>query len=130
MLILNQGMPQSMTTLDKTIVHQLKATPLGDGQTLFTKICEPFIQQTKSQIQTIEKSLPSEDFESIFQAAHSLKSASATIGALSLSSICLNMEQLCREAPHKIEEVEHSYIQLKQAFTEVEDALQFELHKK
>tara|TARA_R110002074_G_scaffold402342_1_gene608074 strand:+ start:1544 stop:3883 length:2340 start_codon:yes stop_codon:yes gene_type:complete len=67
------------------------------GSTLVKNIVDLYLEHTPGLIQQIKKALSERNAESLFKAAHSLKSSSANIGALRLSVMASQFEQHGRE---------------------------------
>jgi two-component system, sensor histidine kinase and response regulator len=76
----------------------LKAiTKLGNGSNEFLKkILSIYFRDTPNHILEIQKGIQEKNPEKILQAAHSLKSTSANIGAMTLSRICRELESNIR----------------------------------
>ncbi|SEM70301.1 Hpt domain-containing protein [Nitrosomonas marina] len=64
----------------------------SNGDELVTKILGIFLETSIDQIRQIERALEDEDCENLCNAAHTLKSSSANIGADSLSSVAKRLE--------------------------------------
>lgn len=67
------------------------------GSILVKSIVDLYLEHTPGLIQQIKKALSERNAESLFKAAHSLKSSSANIGALRLSVLASQFEQNGRE---------------------------------
>jgi signal transduction histidine kinase/HPt (histidine-containing phosphotransfer) domain-containing protein/ActR/RegA family two-component response regulator len=67
------------------------------GSTLVKSVVDLYLEHTPGLIQQIKKALSERNAESLFKAAHSLKSSSANIGALRLSALASQFEQNGRE---------------------------------
>lgn len=64
---------------------------------------------------------PDPDVEMLRRLAHTLKSSSASVGALQLSQLCAQVEALARE--HKVGELDAAVAQLRREGARVRDAL-------
>ncbi|MDX2426422.1 MAG: ATP-binding protein [Cycloclasticus sp.] len=67
------------------------------GAALVRSIVDLYLEHTPGLIQQIKKAVSERNAESLFKAAHSLKSSSANIGALRLSALASQFEQNGRE---------------------------------
>lgn len=100
------------------------------GKEACVSIIESYIEDAPNIFQRLAKGLSERDITTIYKAAHSLKSSSATVGALTLSQICKELESLGRnlaqtaseEIPYDseisslIEQIYTEYERVKQAF--------------
>lgn len=86
------SMPQS--TIDFA-----KALALLDGDTeLLDEICEVYLENAPSQLGIIEEALSSGDMKTVQREAHSMKSASGSIGAHKMQALCYDMEKAGAQA--------------------------------
>jgi HPt (histidine-containing phosphotransfer) domain-containing protein len=60
-------------------------------------VIQAFVTDTPSHLRTLHAALAQADPDGLRRAAHSLKSASANIGADTLAQLCKDMEQLGRD---------------------------------
>jgi CheY-like chemotaxis protein len=98
--ILNEGLSLPVLAGNSACLDlmALKAiTKLGNGSNEFLKkIVSIYFQETPNHIFEIQKGVQEKSSEKILQAAHSLKSTSANVGAMSLSGICQELESSAR----------------------------------
>jgi len=76
----------------------LQALESNGSPGLVSRVIETYLRTSPEMIESIRQALGSEDAEAIERAAHSLKSSSATLGALELAELCKELEQIGREA--------------------------------
>lgn len=81
-------------TIDQQVIQSL--LNLG-GKDLIKELKNVFISSSQNLIQEIQNALNQKDFTSLKNQAHSLKSSSANIGAMKLSSLCLKIENASLE---------------------------------
>ena len=85
-----QDLPGSQSTFfDK----QGALAKLGNNETLLNEICSIFIQETPGILKRLCVAIDENDVETIYFAAHNLKSASDRIGALTCRDIAAKLEQ-------------------------------------
>lgn len=89
-----------------------------DGPELVVELIGLFLEDTPPLLQALEKGLVEANTEAIRQAAHTLKSTSASLGAIQLSSLCLEIETLSKTgnitaAPEKIALAQPHYERVK-----------------
>ena len=63
---------------------------------LLLEIIGMFLEDAPQRIREIEQGLASGDIKLLERAAHTLKSASANVGAMQLSSVCKRIEEIAR----------------------------------
>ena len=68
----------------------------------FGILISTYLADAKLRLQLIEQGLQNQDYEAVRLAAHSLKGASANLGALLLAQICERLELDCK-AGHYVE---------------------------
>ena len=78
--------------LDSNVLQSLKELGGDDDPGLFLELIDLFLQDAPQRMQEIEQGLADGDIRRLERAAHTLKSSSANIGALSLSALFKRME--------------------------------------
>ncbi|MCP5174378.1 MAG: Hpt domain-containing protein [Moraxellaceae bacterium] len=71
----------------------------------FGILISTYLADAKLRLQLIEQGLQNQDYEAVRLAAHSLKGASANLGALLLAQICERLEHDCKAGHYAIREV-------------------------
>ncbi|MBT5050800.1 MAG: response regulator [Rhodospirillaceae bacterium] len=85
--------PEFMTGLDSAIIEPLR---VGKPD-LWKKLVGIFLETTPASLETLEHALTNEDCPSVHVTAHTLKSASANMGAAGLSQLCRQLEAMAGE---------------------------------
>ena len=103
-------------------ISTLKDLVANTDMAFVQELIEAFLEDGREQIAAMRHSLASGDALVFQRAAHSLKSSSASIGALEFSDLARELEMLAKQgnllaAPEKLE-------QIASAFPTVEQALQ------
>ena len=62
----------------------------------FSVLIDTYLTDAKFRLQLIENGINSQDYEAVRLAAHSLKGASANLGALVLAELCEKLEYDCK----------------------------------
>ena len=84
-------------TLDPACLEQLRELdPLG-GVTFLRKVLATYLRSLDAQRDHVLVSGAQADWPALSQAAHGLKSASASVGALGLSRLCASLEEAVRQ---------------------------------
>ncbi|MGJ4803526.1 ATP-binding protein [Luteimonas sp. SDU82] len=79
--------------LDPTILEDLQAM-LGEE---VERLVDVFLEDTPRLVRTLEQAASGPDYDALREAAHSLKSSSANLGAMSLSAAAKRVELAARE---------------------------------
>ena len=66
----------------------------------FGILISTYLADAKLRLQLIEQGLQNQDYEAVRLAAHSLKGASANLGALILAELCEKLEHDCKVGSH------------------------------
>lgn len=64
---------------------------LGDAD-FFADLVDDFVTSTRTYLGTLEGALTSGDAESVYKAAHTMKSSAASMGAMTFSAMCRDVE--------------------------------------
>jgi signal transduction histidine kinase/CheY-like chemotaxis protein len=111
--------------LDSAALKQIRALQRPGGPNILHKVITSYLQDSSQLIETIRGAIAQNDPPTLHRAAHSLKSASATVGAKSLAGLCKDLEAIGRarttdNAAVLLPAIEREYCQ-------VETALRMEL---
>ena len=88
--------PPSRTVIQSEFLDSIRVLQQPGGPDLVKKVLGNYFASSPLLLDTIHKGIADADPTSIHQAAHSLKSSSANLGALHLSDLCKKMESLGR----------------------------------
>ncbi|MCU0571876.1 MAG: Hpt domain-containing protein [Syntrophobacteraceae bacterium] len=83
--------------LDFSKLNSISSLDPQGATGLLKKIIELFMEKSPELILRITAALEAGDAEVVFRAAHSLKSSSATVGAMELSETCRQLETVGRQ---------------------------------
>ena len=89
--------PGQHTILDTEALQQLREVGLASGRDVLGKAIKHFLQQTPQQVAELHQAMAAQDAKSLRFTAHSIKSASASLGALMLSRPCSELEASAAE---------------------------------
>lgn len=90
-----------MSVLDITTLTSLGGKS-GLASPLVKRVITLYRQEASKLVQGIEKALENNDHELLLRHAHTLKSSSASIGAVAVSQVARQIEQLARQG-HSVE---------------------------
>jgi len=105
------SVPESNGIIDEQVLQQLKELGAATGRDILGKIIGHFLEQAPKDMADLRQALDDRDSDRLRRIAHSLKSASANLGAKGFSSLCADLEAVGRaekltEAPALMESIE------------------------
>ncbi|RJP29226.1 MAG: Hpt domain-containing protein, partial [Candidatus Omnitrophota bacterium] len=113
----SKASPLDLTALDNIRILQTAGEP-----SILTTVIHNYLNHSQKLIHTLKQASHTTDVKSIEMAAHSLKSSSANVGAIELSSYCKKLEYASRAGST---ETLSSWIpKIESEFARVETALQ------
>ena len=119
--------PASASTLDPRALDQIRALERPGTPSMLGRVIQVYLSTTPNLLSAMRDGVAQGDSEAVRQAAHSLKSASANLGATQLAQMCQALEGQARAGgcPESGVEVDA----LETAFQQVRRALEAELAK-
>ncbi len=90
-----------------------------DGPDIVTKIGESYLENAPVQLQSIKDAVHRQDPDALWQAAHTMKSMNASVGAIRMADICHNLEVNGRAG--SLENSDQLFADLEEAFLYVKD---------
>lgn len=105
------------SVLDEGVIAELREV-MGDQ---FGVLCERYAVDAKQRLTAMAIAIVEQDADALRGQAHSLKGASANLGAMVLAQLCLTMEQLAEAASWN--EARSHLQQLEQTCEQVTDRL-------
>jgi len=112
-----------ISTLDLSVLESICDMAGEDASLLVEEMIDSYLEDTEIRLQAISSAIVESDFESIFQAAHNLKSSSANLGAVNLAQLCEELEHLGRSKI--IDNTSTLLSNAKSEFQQVQQELQF-----
>ncbi len=82
------------SAIDLSVLESICEMAGEEASLLLEEMVTSYLDDTEIRLQAIASAIEAADSESIFQAAHSMKSSSANLGAVNLSQLCEELEQL------------------------------------
>jgi len=83
--------------LDQAVLAELRAS-IGDDQEFMVELVETYVSEGSANIDGLLAAAAARDCGAIVRPAHTLKSTSASLGAMRLSAICREIEAAGRES--------------------------------
>ena len=82
--------------LDHAVLDELRAS-IGDDDAFMVELVETYVSEGETNIAGLLAAAAAQDCAAIVRPAHTLKSTSASLGALRLSAICRAIEEAGRQ---------------------------------
>ncbi len=111
--------------LDTRVLENLNALQIPGEPSVLLQVLKAYLKNSGPLLITLREYKEGDNLDSLRIAAHTLKSSSANVGAISLSSMCRRLETRCSEG---IMENVHSLIEaILKEYEKVESVLQVEI---
>ena len=115
--------PPPPADLDREVLEKIRALGGGTSSTFLVKVLNTYLQTTPALVDRMRRALDSGDAGALADAAHTLKSSSASLGAERLTSLCRRLEQAGHEgslelAPSLFSRLEIEFSQIKTALSD------------
>ena len=123
----NHGQKSSETSvsdsqiLDARIMASLRELQADDEPNFLTEIIDTFLEDGPKRLEAIQNAIRLGDSEQLHRLAHSFKGASSSLGALSFSKVCGEIEEVGRSG--SMAEAEPLFSVLLQDYEKVRIAL-------
>lgn len=85
-----------VATLDKTVINNIRAMQSDANPDLLKKVINIYLDEFEKLFEALKQAVASGDANALRAAAHSLKSSSANIGAVKMSTLCRDLEDMGR----------------------------------
>ena len=99
--VLDQSAPvldQSVPVLDESVLETLRALGGDDDPGLLVEVIDLYLEDAALRLRDLRAALEGADVRALERAAHTLKSASANVGAVAFSRLCFELEKSARNA--------------------------------
>lgn len=83
-----------LSSVDLTILEKLNALQEEGEPDIVVELIRSFLTQTPSRLSNLQTAFHSEDFELVFDEAHTIKSSARTMGGKYLGELCQQLEDL------------------------------------
>ena len=105
-------------SLDHSVLREFGALMGEDGPGIITELIDLFLQDSPGLLADLRHGVETSDAELIRYTAHTLKSSSASLGAMGLSALCETLEAMGKtanldQATEKVDQAEAQYHQVK-----------------
>ena len=89
--------PDGAPVLDQAVLDELRAS-VGDDQEFMVELVETYVTEGSANMDGLLAAATARDCAAIIRPAHTLKSTSASLGAMRLSAICRAIEEAGRQS--------------------------------
>ncbi|MBW4682444.1 MAG: PAS domain S-box protein [Microcoleus vaginatus WJT46-NPBG5] len=115
--------PQIFPAIDSKALNELRQMLGEDSAEMLTIVIDSYLTDAVDLLQALRRAVEQEDATALNLPAHTLKSTSATLGAMVLAQLCKQLETMARtgmmaEAAAIVSQVEAEYERVKQALQE------------
>jgi CheY-like chemotaxis protein/HPt (histidine-containing phosphotransfer) domain-containing protein/anti-sigma regulatory factor (Ser/Thr protein kinase) len=115
------------SAIDRKIIEQIKSLTTDGEPDLLGRILTTYLSETQKLLDKLIEDFKQADAEAVKKTAHSLKSSSAHVGAVKLSSLFKEIEAKAKE--RSLDDINEMVAALTQEFDLVQQALNLELQK-
>jgi HPt (histidine-containing phosphotransfer) domain-containing protein len=114
--------PSNSTAIDSSVLENFQTKMGDDGPEMVGQLITLFLEDTPKLLVELQQQVVKDDADGVRRTAHTLKSNSATFGALKLSALCADLEQQGKAGfihgaksiiPEIQEEFNHAQIELR-----------------
>lgn len=89
--------PSATPSFDVQVLKDLRALVGEDADLMVDELIECFLHDTAELLKTMSSAIAQADFSELKTAAHSLKSSSASVGAMNLSALSRELEAIAQQ---------------------------------
>ncbi len=111
--------------VDQKVLNTLRSLQIEGKPNILLRIIGAYLQNHELQISRLQESLEINDIHFLQNTAHSLKSSSANVGAMTLSQMCRELEMCCKQ--QTLENARELIAAIESEFTRARVILQKEL---
>jgi len=115
-----EPVPSAAHAIEPQALQNIRALSASNGDALLERVLHAYLKDTPPHLQALRQALAAGDTVQLRKTAHSLKSSSANVGALTLAQYCKELEQLGRTnttvgAAELLADMERSFQAVRQA---------------
>ncbi len=112
--------------VEPSVIEELRMLEKASGKKFFSKSLQKFFANSPKYIQAMELALEKGDFDSMSFNAHTFKGTTGFMGAIKLSSLCLEMEQKAKKRDSNgleniLDEIKKEYEKVRQYLSQFVD---------
>lgn len=84
---------RAMPVLDTAALQSVLEMIGADEPSIMLDLLNTYLDDSQKQVDEMQRTLAASDWKTLYRVAHSMKSSSATFGALRLSKLCEQLER-------------------------------------
>ena len=116
---------EQSSPIDTATLNQIRTLQRPNAPNVVHKIINSYLQDVPQLLEAARQAITQNDASTLYRTAHSLKSTSASLGALTLAGLCKELEAIGRA--QMTDKADTLWVAIEQEYTHVEDALKAEL---
>ena len=93
---MTDGIYEEVPSIDPRAWDSIRSLQRPGQPEMLCKVIDKYLTSSRRLIDAMREAVPQRDAEALHHTAHSLKSSSATVGALRLAALCKDMETMGR----------------------------------
>jgi two-component system, sensor histidine kinase and response regulator len=111
--------------IDAKVLNQIRALQRPNAPNIVHKIINSYLHDAPQLLEAARQAIAQNDSSTLYRSAHSLKSTSASLGALTLAGLCKELEAIGRA--QTTDKADSLLVTIEQEYVQVEEALKAEL---
>lgn len=111
--------------IDAKALNQIRALQRPNAPNVVHKIINSYLHDAPQLLEAARQAIAQNDSSTLYRTAHSLKSTSASLGALTLAGLCKELEAVGRA--QTTDKAGTLLVAIEQEYTHVQEALKAEL---
>ena len=124
---MTDGIYEEVPSIDPRAWDSIRSLQRPGQPDMLCKVIDKYLTSSRRLIDAMREAVPQRDAEALHHTAHSLKSSSATVGALRLAALCKDMETMGRT--NALEGVSAVWRKFQAEYKLVQDILKDELNQ-
>jgi two-component system sensor histidine kinase/response regulator len=112
--------PEEPPPIDRNALDLIASLQPPGLENILRKVISLYLDSSPALTKSVREAVEGADFDALHRAAHTLKSSSASLGALAFSGICKDLEMMGRDktlegAKDRLSALEHEYERVREA---------------
>jgi HPt (histidine-containing phosphotransfer) domain-containing protein len=91
------GDAQRYPAIDSSVLQSVVEMIGPDEPSVILDLIDTYMQDSQNQVDELQRALATSDYKTLHRMAHSMKSSSATFGAMILSKLCEALEHSAKD---------------------------------
>ena len=106
--------------IDRSVLETIASLQPSGSENILKKVISLYLDTSPTLMKSVHDAVEGTDYDALRQAAHTLKSSSAHLGALAFSEMCKDLERMGRDrtlegAKDRLSALEHEYKRVRDA---------------